>query len=119
MRRHPQSSAPCFRSRIARPAAFPNRFPPGFLPGFRAVAAPFIPLDAAGFRIEVRAWTASPDARWLIDVRLPAEPLALLGKRDRSGTESIRWRIDDFRPDILHLMRTRSSFNGLAAAKGR
>lgn len=87
--------------------------------GDRPETGAFIALHRAGVRIKVLGWADSPYAKWLIDERVPFEPLVLLGKRDRSGTESIRWHIDDFRPDILHLMRKRSIFNGLAAAKGR
>lgn len=79
----------------------------------------FIALHRAGVRIKVLGWADSPYAKWLTDEGVPFEPLVLLGKRDRSGTEAIRWHIDDFRPDILHLMRKRAIFNGLAAAKGR
>lgn len=87
--------------------------------GDRPETGMFIALHRAGVRIKVLGWADSPYATWLADEGVPFEPLVLLGKRDRSGTESIRWHIDDFRPDILHLMRKRAIFNGLAAAKGR
>jgi glycosyltransferase involved in cell wall biosynthesis len=87
--------------------------------GDRPETGTFIALHRAGVRIKVLGWADSPYAAWLRDADVPFEPLVLLGKRDPSGTESIRWHIDDFRPDILHLMRKRAIFNGLAAAKGR
>src|SRR5690606_5220349 len=87
--------------------------------GDRPETGMFIALHRAGVRIKVLGWADSPYAKWLTDEGVPFEPLVLLGKRDRSGTEAIRWHIDDFRPDILHLMRKRAIFNGLAAAKGR
>lgn len=77
-----------------------------------------IALHRAGVEIKVLGRTDSPCARWLSE-GVPFEPLVLLARRDRSGTESIRWHIDDFRPDILHLMGRRAVFNGLAAAKAR
>ena len=50
MRRHPQSSAPCFRSSIARSVAFPNRFSPGFCREFQAVGRRFGAVCRAGTR---------------------------------------------------------------------
>lgn len=87
--------------------------------GDRPETGLFIALHRAGVRVKVLGWADSPYAAWLADAGVLFEPLVLLGKRDRSGIESIRWHIDDFRPDILHLMRKRAIFNGLAAAKGR
>ncbi len=87
--------------------------------GDRPETGAFIALHQAGVRLKVLGWADSPYARWLRDEGVPFEPLALQGKRDPSGAETIRWHLDDFRPDILHLMRKRSIFNGLAAAKGR
>lgn len=78
-----------------------------------------VALHRAGVRIKVLGWADSPCAAALSDAGVPFEPLVLLGKRDPSGTESVRWHIDDFRPDILQLMCSNAIFNGLAAAKGR
>ncbi|HEX7082107.1 MAG TPA: glycosyltransferase family 4 protein [Gammaproteobacteria bacterium] len=87
--------------------------------GDRPETALFIALHRAGVRVKVLGWSDSPYAEWLEREGVPFVPLMLLGKRDRSGIEAIRWHLDDFRPSILHLMRKRPIFNGLAAAKGR
>ena len=87
--------------------------------GDRPETAAIIALHRAGVRIRVLGWSDSPHAAQLEDAGVPFEPLVLLGKRDRSGIEVIRWHLDDFRPAILHLMRKRPALNGLVAAKGR
>lgn len=87
--------------------------------GDRPETGLLIALHHAGLRIKVLGRADSPYAPRLVDEGVPFEPLVLLGKRDRSGIESIRWHIDDFRPDILHLMHKRAIWNGLAAARGR
>jgi glycosyltransferase involved in cell wall biosynthesis len=87
--------------------------------GDRPETGAIIALHRAGVPLKVLGWADSPYAPWLEKAGVPFEPLVLLGKRDPSGIETIRWHLDDFRPDILHLMRKRAIFNGLAAAKGR
>lgn len=76
-------------------------------------------LHEAGVGLRV---LGRPDSRyvgWLTDAGIPFEPLELAGKRDRAGTRIIAEHLDDYRPQILHLMRKRTIFNGLAAARGR
>ncbi|WP_428099051.1 glycosyltransferase family 4 protein [Candidatus Rariloculus sp.] len=78
-----------------------------------------IKLHQAGVKIKVLGWEDSPYVSWLADAGVPFEPLRLAGKRDREGARLIARHLDEYRPQILHLLRKRTIFNGLAAAKGR
>ena len=78
-----------------------------------------IKLHEAGVGIRVLCWEDCPYIHWLADAGVPFRPLRLTGKRDRAGAREIARQLDEFRPQVLHLLRKQPIFNGLAAAKGR
>lgn len=78
-----------------------------------------IKLHEAGVGIRVLCWEDCPYVGWLADAGVPVEPLRLTGKRDRTGASEIARHLDEYRPQVLHLLRKLPIFNGLAAAKGR
>ncbi len=87
--------------------------------GDRPETGMLIKLHEAGVGIRVLCWEDCPYLRWLSDAGVPFAPLRLTGKRDRAGTRTIARHLDEYRPQILHLLRKQPIFNGLAAARGR
>lgn len=85
----------------------------------RSEASQLIALHHAGVRLTVLGRADSTYVPRLVEAGVAYVPLMLLGARDRSGTEAIRWHLDELRPAILHLIGREAIANGLAAAKGR
>lgn len=85
----------------------------------RSEASLLIALHRAGLGLTVLGRADSAYAPRLEEAGVASVPLMLLDTRDRSGTEVIRWHLDELRPSILHLIGREAIANGLAAAKGR
>ncbi len=78
----------------------------------------FVGLHEAGVDLKVLVWEESAHIGWLRDAGVPYAVLKLDSKRDREGIDVIRDHIAGHGSQILHLLRKRPIFNGLAAAKG-
>lgn len=85
----------------------------------RSEASLLLALRRAGVHLKILGRADSAHTSRLEHAGVPFVPLLLLGPRDRSGREAIRWHLDDTRPEIVHLMGREAIANGLAAAKGR
>jgi L-malate glycosyltransferase len=87
--------------------------------GERPEAATIRSLGRLGARVRALVPSDARLADWLREWDVPVEPLRLQRARDLSGTESIRWHLDELRPQILQLDGPLATLNGLRAAQRR
>ncbi|MFO7287578.1 MAG: glycosyltransferase family 4 protein [Gammaproteobacteria bacterium] len=85
----------------------------------RSEASLLVALHRAGLCLTVLGRADSAYRERFEHAGIDHVPLMLLGGRDRSGIEVIRWHLDALRPAILHLVGRDAIANGLRAAKGR
>ncbi len=78
----------------------------------------FVGLHQAGVDIKVLLWEETAHIAWLREAGVSHAILKLNRKRDRRGVDAIRQHMASHGSQILHLLRKRPIFNGLAAAKG-
>jgi glycosyltransferase involved in cell wall biosynthesis len=78
----------------------------------------FIGLHQAQIDIEVFCPPEAPHRHRLIEAGVPVHDFVLNGRFDQQGIATLRRRLKEKKPHILHLFNNKAASNGIRAAKG-